>query len=46
MVWFFFGSGVLGSTSRIMGLNNYLNPEEPTFLGLLIMISLYESLKR
>ena len=26
--------------------NPYLNPEEPTFLGLLIMISLYKSLKR
>ena len=24
----------------------YLNPEEPTFLGFLIMISLYKSLKR
>ena len=24
----------------------YVYPEEPTFLGLLIMISLYESLKR
>ena len=24
----------------------YLNPEEPTFLGFLIMISLYRSLKR
>ena len=24
----------------------FLNPEEPTFLGFLIMISLYKSLKR
>ena len=29
-----------------LGFRVYLNPEEPTFLGLLIMISLYESLKR
>ena len=26
-------------------LRVYLDPEEPTFLGLLIMISLYKSLK-
>ena len=30
-----------------MGVSeDYLDPVEPTFLGFLIMISLYESLKR
>ena len=31
---------------RFSGSITYLDPEEPTFLGLLIMISLYTSLKR
>ena len=33
---------------RVSGMRNraYLNPEEPTFLGFPIMISLYKSLKR
>ena len=29
----------------ILNLKPYLNPEEPTFLGCFIMISLYKSLK-
>ena len=29
-----------------LGFRVYLNPEEPTFLGFLIMISLNKSLKR
>ena len=29
-----------------LGFRVYLDPKEPTFLGLLIMISLYKSLKR
>ena len=37
------GTVIAGSTSRF---RVYLHPEEPTFLGLLIMISLYKSLKR
>ena len=29
-----------------LGFRVYLSPEEPTFLGFLLMISLYKSLKR
>ena len=34
------------SSHRSDAIKPYLNPEEPTFLGFLIMISLYKSLKR
>ena len=34
-----------GTTMETIG-RIYLNPEEPTFLGFLIIISLYKSLKR
>ena len=38
---------VMGQTAlNPKPLNPYLDPTEPTFLGFLIMISLYKSLKR
>ena len=37
---------VRGNSQGLKGLRVYLNPEEPTFLGFLIMIALYKSLKR
>ena len=38
--------GVHKKTTGSRLMNGYLNPEEPTFLGFLILISLYKSLKR
>ena len=38
-------SSILGALG-FKGFRVYLNPEEPTFLGFVIMISLYKSLKR
>ena len=40
-----FGFGVPGALLRVLRSRIYLNPEEPTFLGFLIMISLYKSIK-
>ena len=40
------GSRRRASETVRLGFKAYLNPEEPTFLGFLIMISLYKSLKR
>ena len=34
-----------GSTRALQGLKFYLDPKEPTFLGFLIMVSLYKPLK-
>ena len=31
---------------RVMGLSNYLWPEKPTFLGFLVMVSIYNNLKK
>ena len=38
--------GLVGILFQGLRFRVYLNPEEPTFLGFLIMISLYTSLKR
>ena len=41
-----YGHWALGFGLQGLGSGLYLNPEEPTFLGFLIMISLYKSSKR
>ena len=40
------GLGSGGQDLGLIGFRVYLHPKEPTFLGFLIMISLYEPLKR